>query len=267
MSTTTAKAAKLMTLLVEAETEAATARKAETRATKAVERAAQRVHKARAAAADASKAFNAAERAAKHHVTPAVKAAARKSVRCTDKLNQAKEILREAKAEATIARRAARKAARRLDRLSLRAAVAASRTVEQISQRLGETALTPVTDEDRTLPVEELPAVEEIELHAARYAAADSKAKTAAREADAEKKWLRALPVGTYGRIVITRTPGGSILDGTQVALDYAARGLTAPRKARKSTFKADTTALVADLAGLAEVVETADDLGLLLAA
>ncbi|XVV34997.1 hypothetical protein ACQPXT_13515 [Streptomyces sp. CA-100214] len=48
--------------------------------------------------------------------------------------------------------------------------------------------------------------------------------------------------------------------------MDYAARGAIAPRKARKSVFKADTTALAADLAGLAEVVETADDLGLLLA-
>ncbi|MGA5202766.1 hypothetical protein [Streptomyces variegatus] len=265
MSTTTAKAAKLMTLLVEAEAETTAARKAEARAAKAVETAARRVHKARAVAAEARQAFNKAERAAKHLPTPAVKAAARKSVRCDDKLTEAKEALRTAKAEATVARRASRKAERRMDRLSLRAAVAAGRAVEKIGQHLGETALTPAAETDRTLPVEELPTVEEIELHAARYAVADRQAKDAARAADAEKKWLRALPVGTYGRVVITRTPGGSILDGTQVALDYAARGEVAPRKARKDTFKADASALLADLADL--VVDTADDLGLLLAA
>jgi hypothetical protein len=264
---TTAKAAKLMTLLVQAEAEVTATRKVEARAAKAVETAARRVHKQRAAAAEANKAFNKVERAAKHLVTPAVKAAARKSVRCDEKLAQAKEALRQAKAEATAARRAARKAERRMDRLSLRAAVAASHAVEKIGQRLGENTLTPAAEDDRTLPADQLPTVEEIELHAARYAVADRKAKDAAKAADAEKKWLRALPVGTYGRVVITRTPGGSILDGTQVALDYAARGETAPRKARKDTFKADATALLADLADLAEVVETADDLGLLLAA
>jgi hypothetical protein len=264
MSNTTAKAAKLLDLLVAAEAETAAARKAEARTAKAAERAAARVHRQRAVYAEASREFNKAERAAKHFVTPAVKAAARKATRQLDKLNGLKETAKAAKAEATAARRAARTAQRRMDRLSLRAAIAAGRAVEKIGQRLGENTLTPATETDRTLPVEELPTVEEIELHAARYAVADRKAKDAARTADAEKKWLRALPVGTYGRVVITRTPGGSILDGTQVALDYAARGEVAPRKARKDTFKADASALLADLADL--VLDTTD-VGLLLAA
>ncbi|MFD8509668.1 hypothetical protein ACFV27_00780 [Streptomyces antimycoticus] len=262
MSTTTAKAAKLMTLLVEAEAAVAATAKVDARTAKAAERATWRVHKQRGAVADSRSEFYAAERAGK-----GIKAAARKHTRRVEKLDELKDALREAKAAATVARRAAKAAARRLDRLSLRAAVAASRAVEKIGQRLGETSLTPAAEEDRTLPADQLPTVEEIELHAARYAVADRQAKDAAKAADAEKKWLRALPVGTYGRVVITRTPGGSILDGTQVALDYAARGETAPRKTRKDTFKADATALLADLADLAVVVETADDLGLLLAA
>ncbi|MBK3630987.1 hypothetical protein JHN59_40640 [Streptomyces sp. MBT49] len=267
MSNTTAKAAKLLVLLVEAETAAAEARKVEARTAKAAERAAARVHKQRAVHAEASKEFNKAERAAKNLITPAVKAAARKSTRQWEKLKGLQEAAKAAKAEATVARRAARTAARRLDRLSLRAATAAARTVETISQRLGETSLTPAAETDRTLAADEIPTVEEIELHATRYATLDRQAKDAAKAADAEKTWLRALPVGTYGRVVITRTPGRSVLDGTQVALDYTARGLTAPRKATRTTFKCDATALLADLADLVDVVETADDLGVILAA
>ncbi|MFZ4160476.1 hypothetical protein ACOZDE_18895 [Streptomyces griseoincarnatus] len=262
MSTTTAKAAKLMPLLVAAEAEAATARKDEARTAKAADRAAARVRRQRAAVTEARREAAAAERTGKR-----VAATARKHAGRVAKLDELTEAYRTAKAAATEARRAARAAARRLDRLSLRAAVAASRAVEKIGQRLGETALTPAAEDDRTLPADQLPTVEEIELHAARYAVLDRQVKDTAKAADAEKKWLRALPVGTYGRVVITRTPGGSILDGTQVALDYATRGLTAPRKARKSTFKADASALLADLADLADVVTTADDLGLLLAA
>ncbi|MFB8402166.1 hypothetical protein [Streptomyces sp. NPDC055912] len=66
------------------------------------------------------------------------------------------------------------------------------------------------------------------------------------KAAEVEKKWLRQLPVGTFGRVTVTRTPGGSVLDGDQVALDYADKGLIPPRKARKDTFKAAVTAVPA---------------------
>ncbi|MGW8703621.1 hypothetical protein ACWGOK_43115, partial [Streptomyces eurythermus] len=79
----------------------------------------------------------------------------------------------EARAAKVAERAAARAAARRLDRLSLRAATSAAQAVEKISQRLGETSLTPAAETDRTLAADEIPAVEEIELHAARYATLD----------------------------------------------------------------------------------------------
>ncbi|MFJ4627141.1 hypothetical protein [Streptomyces sp. NPDC088847] len=259
MSNTTAKAAKLLVLLVEAEALVAETRKAETRTAKAAERAAARVHKQRAVHAEAGKEFNKAERAGK-----GVVAAARKATRQWEKLKSLQDAAKAAKVEATVARRAARAATRRLDRLSLRAGIAAARTVEKISQRLGETSLTPVAETDAILAADEIPTVEEIELHASRYATLDRQAKDTAKAADAEKAWLRTLPVGMYGRVVITRTPGRSVLDGTQVALDYTARGLTAPRKATRTTFKCDATTLLADLA---DVVETADDLGVTLVA
>lgn len=256
---TIAKTAKLMTLLAEAETEAAAARKEEARTARAATRAAAQVKAGRARLAEARRELRTAERTGKR-----IAAATRKATSRETKLAHLVETARAAKADATTARRAARAAARRLDRISLRAAVSASRTVAKISQRLGESSLTPAPETDPILAADQLPSVEEIELHAARYAVADRQAKAAEKVAEAEKKWLRRLPAGTYGRAVITRTPGASILDGTQVALDYADRGLVAPRKSTKQKFKCDATALLGDTA---DAVETADGLGLTLTA
>ncbi|MXM69187.1 hypothetical protein GR925_38815, partial [Streptomyces sp. HUCO-GS316] len=149
-----------------------------------------------------------------------------------------------ARTDATAARRAARTADRRLDRLSLRTARAASRTVGKIAERLGRTSLAAAPAADRVLPAEELPAVEEIEAHADRFKELDRKAKDTAKLAEAEKTWLRQLPVGAYGRVTVARTPGGSVIDGDQIALDYLDAGLgVPPRKARRDTFKVAVTA------------------------
>lgn len=238
----TAKTARLMTQLVEAEDLVAEALREEARTGRAASRAADRVKAARVRVTEARKDVKAAERAGKGEA-----AAARRLTAREVKVAALLDALREAKEEAAAARRTARTAQRRLNRLSLRTAVAASRTVEKISHRLGESALTPAPETDAVLSEEELPAVEEIEAHALRQADLDSRAKDLAKAADAEKEWLRQLPTGVYGRVVISRTAGRSVLDGTQVALDYTSRGLIAPRKLTRRTFKVDATALVAE--------------------
>ncbi|WP_030672365.1 hypothetical protein [Streptomyces sp. NRRL B-1347] len=240
--TGTIKSARLMAQLAEAEETAAAARREESRTARQAERAAARTKAARARLTEARKALRAAERAGRRV------AAARRTVAAREaKLADLAATARALKGEATTARRETRRAERRLTRLGLRTAVAASRTVEKISRRLGETSLTPAPEADRVLDADELPAVEEIEAHALRHADMDRQAKDFAKAADAEKTWLRTLPSGIYGRVIITRTPGRSVLDNTQVALDYAARGLAAPRKSTRTTFKADATQLVAD--------------------
>ncbi|MGX1514001.1 hypothetical protein [Streptomyces collinus] len=259
MTSTAATTARIMDRLAAAEATTAEARREEARTARAAERAAARVAAFRPKLAEARKSLRTAERTGKRLAAAARVLAGREA-----KLADLIEAAREAKADASAARRAARTAARRLDRLAMRAAVTAARTVEEISHRLGETALAPAVETDRTLAAEELPTVEEIETHAARYATLDARAKDLAKAADAEKVWLRALPVGTYGRVIITRTPGRSVLDGTQVALDYTSRGLLAPRKLTRQTFKCDATAILADLA---EAAETADEIGIVLAA
>lgn len=240
----TAKAAQMMARLAEAETAAKVAGREESRTARAADRAATRAKTARAEAATARRELRTAERIGK-----GMAAAARRAVARTVKADELTEAARTAKQEATAARRAVRAATRRLDALGRRAALAASRTVEAITYRLGHTALTPAAETDHAFAPEEFPAVAEIETKAAQFADLDRRAKDLAKQADAVKTWLRALPVGAYGRVIVTRTPGRSVLDGTQVALDYAARGLTPPRKATRTTFKCDATALLADTA------------------
>jgi hypothetical protein len=203
---TTAKTAQMMARLADAETALQDARKDEARTERAAARAAARVTTARTTAATARRELATATRTGK--------------------------------GLATATRRADRAAARRLDNLARRAAVSAARTVGEIAERLGRTALTPASTADQILPAEELPGVEEIEEHADRFAELDEKAKQLAKAAEVEKKWLRQIPVGTFGRVTVARTPGGSVLDGDQVALDYADQGLIPPRKARRDTFK-----------------------------
>ncbi|MFJ2205983.1 hypothetical protein [Streptomyces microflavus] len=247
---TTQLAARTMAALVEAETALTAALRDEARTAGIATRSAARAKTARTAAATARRELAKAERTGK-----GVKVAARKADGRTAKAAALTETAREAKTIATAARRAARAAARRLDRIALRAATAATRTVAKIAARFGETSLTSTPEPDRTLAADQLPAVEEIETHAARYDDLDQQVKELSKIADAEKKWLRQLPVGIYGGVVITRTPGRSILDGDQVALDYVSQGLTPPRKASRMTFKVDATALrpVADLSAAVE--------------
>lgn len=241
--TSTAKTAQLMAQLTEAEATVSEAQGEESRTAAAAERAVARIKPARVRLAEARKALRAAERTGK-----GVSAAARRVSVRQAKVEDLVDAARDAKASATDARRAARKAERRLNRLSLRAAIAASRTVEKISHRLGDTALSPAPETERVLDAEEIPAVEEIEARALRFADMDARAKDFAKAADADKTWLRTLPSGVYGRVVITRNPGRSILDGAQVALDYAARGLMPPRRASRTTFKVDAGQLLADV-------------------
>jgi hypothetical protein len=230
---TTAKTAQMMARLADAETALQDARKDEARTERAAARAAARVTTARTTAATARRELATATRTGKGLAT-----ATRRADRAAARLAELTETGRQAKATATTARRAARTAARRLDNLARRAAVSAARTVGEIAERLGRTALTPASTADQILPAEELPGVEEIEEHADRFAELDEKAKQLAKAAEVEKKWLRQIPVGTFGRVTVARTPGGSVLDGDQVALDYADQGLIPPRKARRDTFK-----------------------------
>lgn len=244
MNSTAAKAAELLNLTAEAEAVLVAAQRELKKADRKADRAGIRLADQRGRRNEAVKALRAAQRVGK-----GVNAAARR-VEIQDRQVATRiEEAREAKAAAVDARRAARAAERRLNRLSLRAATAAARTVGKLAERLGRTSFAPAPAADRTLAADEIPAVDEIETHADRYAELDEKAKTYAKAADAEKKWLRTLPVGTYGRVTITRTPGGTILDGDQVALDYTDRGLTPPRKARRETFKALVAAVLAPAA------------------
>lgn len=249
MSTTTKRTARLMAQLLDAETALTEARCDEARTAGKATRAAARAKTARTAAATARRDLVKVEATG----SKGLAAATRKAENRTAKAEELAETAREAKATATTARRAARAAARRVDRIGRRAAVAAARSVEKIAARLGETTLTPAAEADRTLAADELPAVEEIEAHAARHANFDQRAKDLAKAADAEKAWLRTLPTGIYGGVVITRTPGRSILDGTQVALDYTnLLGQLPPRKATRTTFKVDASALLSRTTGLA---------------
>ncbi|WP_327415435.1 hypothetical protein [Streptomyces sp. NBC_01233] len=236
--TTTVKTAQMMARLADAETAAKVAGREETRTATRATRAAARLTDARTALATARRELRTATRTGKGQA-----AAARRVERLTEKVATLAAAAKDARAEATAARRAARTADRRLDRLAGRAARSAARTVGEIAERLGRTALAPAATADQILPAEELPAVEEIEEHGDRFAELDAKAKQYAKAAEVEKKWLRQLPVGTFGRVTVARVPGGSVLDGDQVALDYADQGLIPPRKARKDTFKAAVTA------------------------
>ncbi|MEW2071810.1 hypothetical protein [Streptomyces sp. NPDC007346] len=235
----TKKTAQLMARLVEAETTLRDTRREEARTERAATRAADRLTAARTDLVAARRDLRTAERTGK-----GLAVATRRLATRTARVENLTTAAREAKATATAARRAARTAARRLDTLGRRAALAASRTVEAIAHRLGETTLTPAAETDRLLDAAEMPAVEEIEAKAAAFDDLDQRAKDLAKQADAHKVWLRTLPTGIYGRVVITRTPGRSVLDGTQVALDYANKGLTPPRKATRTSFKVDATAL-----------------------
>ncbi|MFB7496057.1 hypothetical protein ACFC09_15420 [Streptomyces sp. NPDC056161] len=245
---TTATAARNLARLVEAEDVLTAARREQARAAGVAERAAARVLKARTLRAEARKTLRAAERAGKGLATAARRLATREA-----RLLELVDTARAARAEAAAARRATRSAERRVERIGRRAALAATRSVEKIAAALGETALTPAPETDRLLTADEIPAVEEIETHAARHAELDRQAKDLAKSAEAEKTWLRQLPNGTYGQVVITRTTGRSVLDGAAVALAYTARGEVPPRKATRTTFKCDATALLADQAAANE--------------
>lgn len=234
-------AARTLALLVEVEATLTAARREEARTTAAATRAAARVLKARALRTEARKAARAAERAGK-----GVAAATRRLATREARLAELVDAARVLKAEATAARRARRAAERRVERIARRAALAATRSVEKIAATLGETSLTPAPEADPVLPADELPAVEIVEAHAAQYAALDRQAKDLAKLAEAERTWLRQLPSGTYGRVVIMRNPGRSVLDGAAVALAYTARGEVPPRKSTRTTFKCDATALLA---------------------
>ncbi|MEU0275523.1 hypothetical protein [Streptomyces sp. NPDC006307] len=229
----TAKTAQMMARLAEAETAAKVAGREEVRTAARAERAAARLKDTRTAAATARRELRTAARTGR-----GLAAAERRVERLTARCATLATAAQEARVEATAARRAARTAARRLDTLARRAARTAAHTVSEIAERLGRTALAAAPAADPVLPAEELPAVEEIEEHADRFADLDAKAKQYAKAAEVEKKWLRQIPVGTFGRVTVARTPGGSVLDGDQVALDYADQGLIPPRKARRDTFK-----------------------------
>lgn len=240
---TTAKTAQLMARLADAETAAKVAGREETGTAGKATRAAARAATARTDLAAARRDLRTATRTGK-----GLAVAARRVARLETKLADLVDAARTAKTEATAARRAARAATRRLDALGRRAATSAARTVEKIAHRLG--GLPPAVETDAVLTAEEIPAVEVIEDRAATFADLDQRAKDLTKQAEAVKTWLRTLPVGAYGRVIITRTPGRSVLDGTQVALDYAARGAMPPRKATRTSFKCDATALLAaDLA------------------
>ncbi|WP_433341679.1 hypothetical protein [Streptomyces sp. CA-253872] len=243
-ATITTTAARTLATLATAEDDLTAARRREARATRTADRAALRVRTARTDLAEARKALRVAERTGK-----GVRVAGRRLAAREDRLAALVEAARIHKAEATAARRARRTAERRVERIARRAALAATRSVEKITTALGETTLTPAPEKDPVLPASEIPAVEEIEAHAARQAKLDREAKQLAKLADAEKTWLRRLPTGTYGRVTITRTPGRSLLDGAAVALAYTSRGEVPPRKSSRTVFKCDATALLADQA------------------
>ncbi|SOE31751.1 hypothetical protein [Streptomyces sp. OK228] len=250
---TTAKAAQQIARLVGAEDALTTARREEARTAKTAERATARAKAARAKVAPARTELRKAERAGKG-VAAAIRRLAARMAKAADLAQTA----RQARYAARLAARAATTAARRLDRLALRAATTASRMVGEVAERMGRRT-TAAPEQDKTLPVEELPAVEEIEAHADRFKDLDAEAKAQAKLADAEKKWLRRLPVGQYGRVIVTRTNGGTVLDGDQVAVDYLDNGMgVPPRKGRKDTFK---------VAVEAPAVETADQVALVIAA
>lgn len=248
-TSSTVTAARTMARLVEAEDARTAARREEARTAGVATRAAARAKAARTVAATARRELAKVEAAALTNGGKGLLAATRKADTRTRKAKELTAAAREAKATATIARRAARTADRRVERIARRAALAAARSVEKIAAALGESSLTPAPETDRVLDAAELPTVEEIETHAARHAELDRQAKSLTKSAEAEKQWLRQLPSGTYGRVAITRTPGRSVLDGAQVALDYTARGAVPPRKATRTTFKCDATALLKDRA------------------
>ncbi|MCM1964870.1 hypothetical protein [Streptomyces sp. G1] len=236
---TTATAAKLTAALVDAEAVLKATTREESRTAGIADRAAARAKTARTEAAAARRELLKAQRTGK-----GVPAAARRAEARTAKAEALTAAAAEAKAVAGAARRAARTAGRRVDSLSLRTARTAARMVGKIADRLGRTALTAAPAADRTLPAEELPAVEVIEARAEEFAELDAQAKAYAKSADAVKKWLRQLPVGVFGRVTVTRTPGGTVIDGDQVAIDYLDAGLgVPPRKGRKDTFKIAVTA------------------------
>ncbi|MFD5570419.1 hypothetical protein [Streptomyces cadmiisoli] len=252
---TTAKAAQQITRLVEAQDTLTAGRRQEAKTAKAAQRATTRAKAARAKVTEARTELRKVERAGK-----GVAAATRRLHTRLEKAVILEQAARVARYEARQAARAAATAARRLDRLALHAAATATRMVGEVAQRLGERAATPAPEQDKTLPVEELPTVTEIEAHAERFKALDADAKATAKQADAEKKWLRRLPVGQYGRVTITRTNGGTVIDADQVAVAYLDAGLgVPPRKGRKDTFKV----------ALAEApaVEVAEDVALVLTA
>jgi len=247
MSSTT-RTARLMAKLAEAETTLQDARKIETRAARAAERAAGRVTAARTIAAIARRELRTAIRTGQ-----GVAAATRRADRANTKLADLVAAAKQAKAEAVVARRAAGAIARRVDSLALRAARAASRTVGRIAERFGKTALASTSAADKTLPADQLPTVAEIEARADEFAALDARAKELTKSAESVKKWLRQLPVGTFGRVTVTRTPGGSVIDGDQVAIDYLDAGLgVPPRKGRRDTFKVAVTTQTTELAAVA---------------
>lgn len=229
----TKKTAQLMARLADAETTLRATRREEARAERAATRAATRLQTARTDLTAARRDLRTAGRTGK-----GLAVATRRLATRTARVETLTDAARDAKAAATVARRAARTAARRVDTLGRRAAQSAARTVGKIAERLGRTALAPAPAADRILPAEELPAVEEIEQHADRFEELDAKAKQYSKAAEVEKKWLRQIPAGAFGRVTLARTPGGSVIDGDQVALDYADQGLVPPRKARRDTFK-----------------------------
>ncbi|WP_411092277.1 hypothetical protein [Streptomyces sp. 049-1] len=251
---TTAKAAQQITRLMEAEDVLTAARRQEAKTARTAERATARAKTARAKVTEARTGLRKAERVGK-----GVAAATRRLHARMASMGKLEQAARVARFEARQAARAAATAARRLDRLALRAATTATRLVGEVAARLGERVAPAAPEQDKTLPVEELPAVEDIETHADRFKALDTDAKATAKLAEAEKKWLRRLPVGVYGRVTITRTNGGTVLDGDQVAVAYLDAGLgVPPRKGRKDTFK---------VALAAPAVETAEDVALVLTA
>jgi hypothetical protein len=250
---TTAKTAQQIARLIDAEDTLTAARREQERTAKTAERATARAKAARAKVAPARAELRKAERTGKGLTTA--------TRRLADRMAKAAELAqtaREARYTARLAARAALTAARRRDRLALRAATTASRMVGEIAERMGRRVAT-APQQDKTLPAEELPPVAEIEAHAERFKALDAEAKAKTREAETEKKWMRRLPAGTYGRVTVTRANGGTVIDGDQVAVDYLDRGLgVPPRKARRDTFK---------VAVEAPAVETAEDVALVLVA
>lgn len=240
----TAKTAELLNMTVEAEAVLVAAQREQKKADRKVERTTLKVADQRTRRSEAVKGLRAAERVGK-----GINAAARRVAVQDRQVDTRIEEAREAKDAARDARRAARAAERRLNRISLKAATAGARTVGKLADRLGRTSLAKTPAADVILPADQMPAVEEIETRADEFAALDAEAKQTAKAAEAVKKWLRQLPVGTYGRAVIARTPGGTVLDGDAVAIAFLDNGLGAPpRKGRKDTFKVLVTAQVAAL-------------------